>query len=90
VTLPIEAHHKVVTDDACDDLPLTRIEAEALQDLVGDRNAPFGVAFDAAGLGDIVQEENRIEQRRGLGAEDDGTIALIDVRLAGVNRIQLH
>ena len=90
VALPVKTHHEVMADDAGGDFALTRIEAEALKDLIGNGHASFCMALDPAGLGDVMKEEDRVEKRRGLGAEDDGAIALIDVRLAGVDCIQFH
>ena len=90
VPLPIKTHDEVMADDAGSDLPLPRIEAKTFQHLVGDGHTAFRMAFDAAGLGDVMHEQDGVEQRRSFGTEDDRAVALIDVRLAGVNRIQFH
>ena len=90
MALPVKTHHEVVADDTGGDFTLPCIEAQAFQYLIGDGHTARGMAFDAAGLGDIVQEQNGVEQRRGFGTEDDLAVALIDVRLAGINRVQFH
>ena len=79
-----------MTDDTGGDFTLPRIEAQAFQHLVGDGHTALRMAFDAAGLSDVMQEQDGVEQRRGLGTEDNLAVALIDVCLAGVNRIQFH
>ena len=88
VTLPIEAHHQVVPDDPGRDLAFAGIEAEPLKDPVRDRHAALGMALDAAGLGDVVQEQDGVEQRRRLGAEHDLAIFLFHQRLTGVDAVE--
>jgi hypothetical protein len=89
VALPVEAHQEVVTDDARGDLALARVEAESREDAVRDRHAAFGMAFDAARLGDIVQEQDGVEERRGLGTEDDLAVLLLDEGFARIDAVEL-
>ena len=61
VPLPIKTHDEVMADDAGSDFTLTCIEAQTLEDLVGDGHATFRMAFDAAGLSDVMQEQDGVE-----------------------------
>ena len=79
----------MVPDDAGRDLALAGVEAEPLEDPVRDRHAAFGMALDAAGLGDIVQEQDGVEQRRRLGTQHDLAVFLLHQRLAGVDTVEL-
>ena len=88
VTLPVESHHEVVADDAGRDLALPGVETEPLEDAVRDRHAALGMAFDAAGLGDVVQEQDGVKQRRRLGTEHDLAVFLLHQRLAGVDAVE--
>ena len=77
----------MVANDRSSDLTFAGVEAQALQDDLGNGDAPFGMSGDAARLGDIVQEKDGVEERGCLRAQDDLAVAPIDLGLTFVNLV---
>ena len=62
--LPESCHHQMIFDDECDNRPGIGGDAEALKQRLGEADAAFGVAADALGLADVVEEQGEVEQGR--------------------------